>query len=96
VLDHFDHEESGGYFAEAIDAAPRLSERADALLAEHAQMAEQLVELQHRAAMQTTGARWRHALDHGFVDFMDRFLAHEEAENKLLQEAYFDDIGAED
>jgi len=96
VLDHFDHEESGGYFGEAIDAAPRLSERADALLAEHAQMAEQLVALQHRAATQISSTRWWHALESDFIDFMDRFSAHEKAENALLQEAYFDDIGAED
>ena len=96
VLDHFAHEESGGYFAEAIAAAPRLSERADALLAEHARMAEQLVELRQRAAVETSGVRWWHALEHEFAIFLNRFSAHEEAENHLLQEAFHDDIGAED
>lgn len=96
VLNHFDHEETGGYFGEAIDTAPQLSERADALLAEHAQLAEKLVALQHRADTQISSTRWWHALEQDFNDFMDRFSAHEKAENALLQEAYFDDIGAED
>jgi hypothetical protein len=59
-------------------------------------MAAQLVELQHRAAEDISGIRWWHALEHEFAIFLNSFSAHEEAENHLLQEAFHDDIGAED
>jgi len=96
VLDHFEHEEEGGYFAEVIGVAPRLCERANALLREHAEMARHLSEMRHCAAERSRRSRWWEELREEFEKFFERFSAHEAAENVLLQEAYWDDIGAED
>lgn len=95
VLEHFRHEEHGGYFAAAIEAAPRLSERAEELLLQHREMADQLEALKRMSGGSVLAANWV-----GLQEMFGRFLAcletHETAENSLLQEAYNDDIGAED
>jgi hypothetical protein len=95
VLEHFQHEEQGGYFAEAIEAAPRLNDRANMLLGEHAEMARQLVTLQRRVTTEAAGPRWWRRLDEGYSAFVKQFLIHEAAENALLQEAYCEDIGTD-
>jgi hemerythrin-like domain-containing protein len=96
VLEHFEHEEQGGYFTEVIERAPRLSERADALLSEHPAMATQLVTLRTFAARRDEPVQWFASLSEMFERFVECFRAHETAENQLVQEAYSDDIGAED
>jgi len=96
VLEHFEHEEQDGYFREVIERAPRLSERADALLSEHPAMAARLVALQTLAARRDEAVRWSTSLGKMFERFVECFRAHEYAENQLIQEAYTDDIGAED
>ena len=96
VLDHFEHEEQGGYFADAIQAAPRLRKRIKGLLAEHTQMALQLIALHQCAASDSTGSSWWQELEAGFEAFYERFTAHEAAENRLSQEVYGDDIGTGD
>lgn len=96
VLEHFLHEETGGYFAKVLEAAPRLIPRAEGLCQEHPQMATRLEEL-HRVATGTADAAlWWATLEAGFAEFLERFQAHEAAENALIQEAYCDDLGAED
>lgn len=96
VLDHFRHEETGGYFAEAIDVAPRLSERADDLLRQHPRLAAQLAQLRQYARRNDPSEAWWLRLSEMFTQFVSRFSEHECAENELLQDAYSTDIGAED
>lgn len=96
VLEHFEHEETGGYFADAIDIAPRLSERAEELLGQHPCLAEQLAVMRRHADRAESNDRWWSELHRKFSEFSDCFRAHEAAENVLLLEAYNDDIGAED
>lgn len=96
VLDHFEHEEQGGYFADAIQAAPRLRRRIKVLLGEHTQMSLQLIALHQCAASDSAGSSWWQELEAGFEEFCERFTAHEEAENRIAQEVYGDDIGTGD
>jgi hemerythrin len=96
ILCHFEHEESGGYFAEAIEVAPRLSERANELLDQHPQMAAQLASLRRQAEKTDLDVLWWRELDERFYQFVECFQRHEEAENALLMDAYTDDIAAED
>ena len=96
VLDHFRHEEDGGYFREAIEIAPRLSERADGLLAQHPQMASQLVALQEHASKNDSSEKWWQPLNDMFDRFLHHFYEDVVAEYELLYDAYNVDIGAED
>jgi hypothetical protein len=96
VVEHFDHEECGGYFAEALEAAPHWSERAAGLLAEHAAMAGELEMFCKQVGESLAGPSDWHALEQCFARFVARFQAHETAENELLQAAYGEDIGSAD
>lgn len=96
ILAHFEHEEEGGYFAQALDAAPRLSERAAQLLAEHLEMAAELVALRNHARQAGSSWQWWEELNEMFNGFVQGFEKHEAEENTLLHEAYNVDIGAED
>jgi hypothetical protein len=96
ILSHFRHEERGGHLAQAMDAAPHLAVQADGLLQEHEELAQSLAALQRQAAAADDSSSWWEDLEDMFVFFLYRFLEHEEAENRLLQAAYNEDIGAED
>lgn len=96
IKQHFDHEEQAGYFEEVIDVAPRLSDRAEALLQQHLELVDQLDLLQRHAESSAPIDSWWARLNQMFDEFFHRFLAHEQAENALLLQAYNEDIGAED
>ena len=96
TLEHFRHEESGGYFSEALERAPRLSERADELLGQHPVIVEQLDELQTHATKPSSNETWWNELEQMFQRFLEVFEEHEVGENELLQNAFLVDIGAED
>lgn len=96
ILEHFEHEEHGGYFAEATEHAPRLKRRANELLDQHLQMASHVERLQELAATKKTSDEWWHVLQDEFGRFLECFRAHETAEDRLIQEAYGDDIGTGD
>ena len=96
VLSHFEHEESDGYFDEVITVAPRLNGWVVELRAQHDQF-RVLLEAMCRVAQQgDDSSTWWGQLDSCFREFTIAFLAHEHAENRLFQEAYGRDIGAED
>jgi hypothetical protein len=59
-------------------------------------MTAQLVELQELVTKSSVNGRRWPEVEEMFARFLDLFAAHEAAENALLQEAYGDDIGAED
>jgi len=96
VLEHFQQEEAGGYFAKAVEAAPQFRQRAEQLCREHAAMVEQIKGLQEHAACVGESADWWQTLEHALSRFLACFRSHEAAENTLLQEAYCHDLGAED
>lgn len=96
---HFALEEAFGYFENAVDIAPRLSERADELRSEHdlffvdicgiCEQAEQL--LYHE-----TSARTLRQVATRYSDFYDALKQHESREAELIMEAFDDDIGVGD
>ena len=96
---HFALEEAFGYFENAVDIAPRLSERAEELRAEHdlffrdicsiCEQAERL--LYHEASPRTL-----RQVATGYADFADAFEQHEAREVELIMEAFDDDIGVGD
>ncbi len=96
---HFALEEAFGYFENAVDIAPRLSERADELRGEHdlffrdicgiCEQAEQL--MYHEVSPRTL-----RQIATRFGDFHDALQQHEARETELIMEAFDDDIGVGD
>ncbi len=96
---HFSLEEAYGYFEEAVDVAPRLSEKAERLRGEHETLfldacdlvdrAEQLLYV-NAAAAATKKVALR------FVAFRREFQEHESNEEELILQALDDDIGVGD
>lgn len=94
---HFVHEEeSEGFFESVVDQAPRLKNRADALIHEHSVMSTELAELTRYAKDSIDSAEWWATLSDGFESFWQSFCRHERLENELVQEAFHDDIGSKD
>ena len=96
VLAHFRREEEGGYLAEAVEAAPRFKDVATKLKNQHPEFVHRLDLLESLAAVGDGSARWRQQLTAMYEDFLKRFEEHEHAENRLVQEAFNVDVGAED
>ena len=96
AVKHFAHEEEGGYFQEAIAAAPRLANRAEQLEQQHPALAAALAGLLAQAEEGDGSEQCWQALTYRFEDLAQRLRQHEANENKLVQEAFNTDIGAED
>lgn len=96
---HFSLEEAYGYFDDAINIEPRLSEAAEALRGEHETLfldicnlvdeSEQLLYHENNSAsLQRIAQR--------FVTFRRRFQKHETREEELILASFDDDIGVGD
>lgn len=98
LLKHFADEEHGGYLTAALEHAPRLFERANALMAQHPLMSRQARELTTVTAQAAFGADepwWEETLRR-FLEFKAELFEHERRENELLLEAYHRDLGDTD
>jgi len=96
---HFSLEEAFGYFEDAIAQAPRLSSQAAQLRSEHEGLfveACELAELAEECRYERPTHRVPRRLAQRFRQFDRRFLAHEARENRLILEAFDDDIGVGD
>jgi cell division septum initiation protein DivIVA len=88
---HFAFEEAGGYLADALSAAPRLSRQASQLLGDHDHLRHQLAEFVARAQRAQPGG-WS-SLSHRMHELSDALRQHELEENRLLRDALLDDLG---
>jgi hypothetical protein len=97
LVKHFAMEEDGGYFADVLLHAPQLISKANALLAQHPKMCAQAKDLTVEIATRipARGDWWQHTGEL-FRAFRDELSRHEKQEDGLLQEAYSQDIGAND
>jgi predicted nuclease with TOPRIM domain len=96
---HFTLEEAYGYFEDALEAAPNLSERATALRAQHAELfaeACDLVEEAERNLYHETARRTTHHLAERFHRWHNDLRQHESAEATLIADALNDEIGVGD
>lgn len=96
---HFSLEEAYGYFDDAINIAPRLSERADSLRNEHRTLFLDLCELVDEAEQllyheDTASTLARIGLR--FEAFRHQFQEHETREEELILQSFDDDIGVGD
>lgn len=95
---HFTLEEAFGYLDDAIVTAPRLSERADALRAEHETLYLEISDLAddaYRAVAQRRNAHIPQLLDR-FRSFCSQLKEHEHAENELIMESLYEELGVGD
>jgi iron-sulfur cluster repair protein YtfE (RIC family) len=93
---HFLNEESNGFFDEVTTHAPRLESRADQLCVEHEQLRHKAEELCRFAETGSPSMAWWRELSSRCHEFSKKLMHHESEENKLLQQAHQDDIGASD
>ncbi len=96
LAEHFELEEEGGYFSDAVEVAPRLKGQVDRLLAEHTELLDIVGELLVQSeTCQDDDEAWKKFHAHA-IDFVKRQAGHERAENSMVQEAYERDIGDKD
>lgn len=91
---HFDSEERDGYLGPALNVAPRYSEEAEELRAQHVRLLQTLDAL---GARLRTGDHevWNNACAE-IAAFVNELETHEHAENNIVQAAFNDDTGAGD
>ena len=93
---HFRHEEEGGYLKEALERAPRFTSKAESLLDQHEALQEEIEKLRLLVHSGMESQAWWTRIESDFHTFSDRLLNHEHAENKVVLEAFTDDIGTGD
>ncbi|NIL97130.1 MAG: hemerythrin domain-containing protein [Planctomycetales bacterium] len=98
---HFALEDAYGYFEDAIAEAPRLSEAAAELHAQHDELFQEICELIEEAEQlmyheRPCGYRETTELAIRFYRFHAEFQKHETRENELVLDAFDQDIGVGD
>lgn len=83
---HFEQEEEGGYLEEALSAAPRFSQEAAVLLAQHPVMLQQANQVLELARSTSDAAAWE-KLKNDVKSLIAAMIAHETAENKIVRQA---------
>lgn len=92
---HFAREEQGGYLEEALARTPRLAPQARLLQKQHAEFSLEslrivMITRSHKPLPQL----WAE-LQSAFQLFAKRLLAHEAAEDSLLEQAFNEDLGTD-
>ena len=99
VATHFSLEEFFGYFDDATEAAPRLTNRAFQLRSQHDELYLLISELANDAE-RLLHRQWTayevSLLTERFHEFYEQLQLHEEQENELIMQAFYDDIGVGD
>lgn len=88
---HFEQEEEGGYLEEALSAAPRFSQEAAILVAQHPVMLQQ-ADHALESARSTDGAAAWGRLKNDVKALIAAMIAHETAENKIVRQALNMDV----
>ncbi|MHB8898846.1 MAG: hypothetical protein ACYC6Y_08885 [Thermoguttaceae bacterium] len=93
---HFQTEEAGGYFAEALHDAPQLFVRANDLMLQHPKMTKSARVLADAADPEVDPEVWWQQTTERFEAFRAELGRHERDEDRLIQEAFTRDIGSHD
>lgn len=97
VLDqHFHHEEEGGYFNEIVINLPRLAVIVDRLKRQHGVLLDTANVMRLRLLRPKDSVVSLRAMQVEFDEFIRQCREHECCEDDLVQEAYWQDIGALD
>lgn len=93
---HFSYEESEDGFDHLARRAPWISDRIEALVADHRRLLSMACDLASRARSGPRTVPIWGELQSSFVQLHDELVAHESKEHDLLQEVYTQDIGDKD
>jgi hypothetical protein len=96
LLQHFRFEERDGYMKHVLERAPHLHRKVGSLLAEHAEMAQDLVTLIGAAAPMSNNTPLSGAFRHRVRQLLSKIRVHEAHETDLVQEAANEELGTED
>lgn len=96
VSEHFENEERGGYFSDAVKKAPHLSSMAAKLEEQHEPLLESLQALTTLARAGVESEAWWDRIAADFDRLAQQLQQHELGERSLLQRAYGQDIGSGD
>ena len=96
IEEHFHEEESGGFFEQIAEQAPRLEHRAEEVRNEHAHLRDSISRLCFEASTGDGSDTWWQQLNEQFHEFSKELMHHEGHEHEMLQEAYEQDIGPSD
>jgi hypothetical protein len=91
---HFAQEENGGYLEEALTLAPRFTSQAAELLRQHPAILEKVGVLRKTANLSLRQSDAWMRLRSEVTDLIRDLIAHERAENQIVQQAFntgFDD-----
>jgi hypothetical protein len=91
LIEHFASEEQGGYFAEVLGVAPRLSGRVARLRRNHPAFRRRLTRLREHIRDPTIA--WPEVEDR-VAALLKALADHESAENDLVHEAFMQDLGS--
>lgn len=92
---HFRREEDAGLHLELREASPRLASRLEKLLADHTRLLEQLRELAADCSDASRARAESPPVNERALDVVSALRAHERAENEVMMDAYWDDLGGE-
>ena len=96
LREHFAVEEEGGYFADVLKVAPRLSRRAARLEQNHKEFSERLESLLALVRYAIDAPDDWERVTARVEGFLQALRAHEDEENELVREAFMDDLGRGD
>ncbi|MGO8753528.1 MAG: hemerythrin domain-containing protein [Thermoguttaceae bacterium] len=96
LVKHFATEEDGSYFGEALLHAPQLVSKANELLAQHPKMRLQANHMLLQIKTSSENEDWWQRTRQLFLEFRTELLRHENREDRMLQEAYGQDLGSHD
>ncbi len=96
LREHFAVEEEGGYFADVLKVAPRLSRRAARLEQNHKEFSEHLEALLALVQYAIDARDAWERVTTGVERFLRELRAHEDDENELVREAFMVDLGRGD
>ena len=85
---HFTQEEAGGYLEEAVTRLPRIAPQASALQRQHRELLDAVERLLPNPDAVVSGKTALATMKDEFEIFVRRLLAHEAAENVLLEQAF--------
>lgn len=97
LREHMFHEEAGGFMRDVLEQRPTLTNKVNALKREHAEIRSECEAIENALLHEETVTPEQAAdLVKRIVALIERVHRHERAENYLLQDAFFDDIGTKD
>jgi iron-sulfur cluster repair protein YtfE (RIC family) len=96
LINHFRAEEEGGFFSEVVERDQRFASDAAQLQGEHTAMLGEFQTLLSETRRGANPSEWWDNAKDRFHAFSRQLMRHESDENRLLQSAYWDDIGSKD